>query len=447
MARLQHGKKASANSREYNRQALDTVDRHPLHRVKYYISVTSIFLQSQALPRVYFDWKALVWKLTGLNALSSDASKKLFHPSTDLLEIFQIPARDQWSASSLSLPELGSIWNQKSSMPPITEHRVVCLEECHCEIPKFSFPYTYQGYDNTLSSDIAERIKDATIVISTIVQVKPAHMDQAPHLNLLAVMATGMDWVDKDYCATRGITVINCPQSNIPAVSEHAMALYFAARKKIVEMHVRATTTDEWAQEGSLTKKFRDGPPLTASQEVLGIVGYGALGKRIEMLARVIGFSDVVVSDRKGATELRDTRVAFEEVLKKVTVLVLCCPRDPSTINLIGEVELKSMRSDALLINVARGGIVNEAALATALKQGWISCAATDVLEVEPGIIGSPLLPKTGDQIPNLTVSPHIAWFAQTTITTLQRLLKEGVDGWVAGKPVNVHVDEGRILK
>ena len=328
-----------------------------------------------------------------------------------------------------------------------TKHHVVCLEECHCKIPKFSFPYTYSGYHNTAIGDIAERIKDATILISTIVQVMPVHMDNAPRLKLLAIMATGMDWVNKIYCAERGITVINCPQSNIPAVSEHAMALYFAARKKVVEMHVRTTTTDEWAQEGSLTKKFLEGPPLTASQEVLGIVGYGALGRRIEMLARAIGFGDVVVSDRKGATELRDTRLAFEDVLKKVTVLVLCCPQDPSTINLIDEAELKSMRRDALVINVARGGIVNEAALAKALKEKWISSAATDVLEVEPGVIGSPLLPIKGDQIPNLTISPHIAWFAQETITTLQRLLKEGVDGWEAGKAVNFHVHEGMVLR
>jgi phosphoglycerate dehydrogenase-like enzyme len=332
-------------------------------------------------------------------------------------------------------------------MAPLPKHHVVCLEECHCAIPKFSFPYTYQGYYNTASDEIIPRIKDATIVISTIVQVMPAHMEKAPHLKLLAIMATGMDWVDKEYCATRGISVINSPQSNISSVSEHAMGLYFAARKKIVEMHIRTTTTDEWAREGSLTKKFLDGPPLTASQEVLGVVGYGALGKRIEMLARAIGFGDVIVSERKGASQLRDTRVAFEEVLKRVTVLVLTCPRDTSTVNMIGETELKSMRKEALLINVARGGIVNETALAKALKERWISSAATDVLEVEPGIKGSPLLPQDGEPIPNLTISPHIAWFAQETITTLQRLLKEGIDGWVVGKPVNVHVHEGRILR
>jgi phosphoglycerate dehydrogenase-like enzyme len=175
--------------------------------------------------------------------------------------------------------------------------------------------------------------------------------------------------------------------------------------------------------------------------------GYGALGKKIEMLARAIGFGEVVVSDWKGAAEIRENRVAFEEVLKKATVLVLCCPRDPSTVNPIGEAELKLMRSDALLINVARGGIVNETALVKALKQNWISSAATDVLEIEPGIIGSALLPKHGEPIPNLTISPHMAWFAQETISTLQRLLKEGIDGWVAGKSINLHVHESEVLK
>ncbi len=332
-------------------------------------------------------------------------------------------------------------------MAPILKHHVVVLEECHCEIPKFSFPYSYRGYMNTAPHQVFERIKDATVLIATIVPVMPAMLDKAPHLKLMAVMATGMDWVDREYCAKRGITVINCPQSNIPAVSEHTIGLYFAARKKVVEMHNLTTTTDEWAKNGTLTKKFPGGPPLSCSQETMGIIGYGYLGKRIEMLAKGIGFGEVIIADRKGGTKLQEGRVAFHDVLKRATTLVVCCPRDPSTINLISEVEFKSMREDALLINVARGGIVNEAALATALRDGTIGSAATDVLEVEPGVIGSPLLPKDGEAIPNLTISPHIAWFAAETIRTLQRLLKDGVDGWAVGKPINVAVHDGKVYK
>jgi len=258
------------------------------------------------------------------------------------------------------------------------------------------------------------------------------------------VIATGMDWVDKRYCAENGISVVNCPQSNIPAVSEHAMALFFASRRKIADLHMRTTTTDEWATVGTLKRRFAS-VPLSCSQETLGIIGYGALGKRIDMLAKRIGFGEVIIADRKGADKVRDGRVAFDEVLRRATTIMVCCPRDLSTINLICDAELKSMRKDALLINVARGGIVNEAALAQALREGWINSAATDVLEVEPGIRGSPLLPRDGEPVPNLTITPHLAWYAQETIKTLQRLLVEGVDGWVSGKPINVAVHEGKI--
>ena len=331
--------------------------------------------------------------------------------------------------------------------PSQPEHHVVCLEECHLEIPRFSFPHKYTGYYNTSQTEVASRIKDATIVIATIVPVYSRHMDQAPSLKLLILMTTGMEWVDREYCAKRSISVVNCPQSNTPAVSEHAMGLYFACRKKTVEMHNRTVQTNEWAERGSLTKRF-PGPPLSLSQEVLGIIGYGALGKRIEDLARGVGLGEIIVAERKGAKEIRAGKVEFADMLKRASTIMICCPRDPTTVNLIDEAELKTMRKDACIINVARGGIVNEAALGKALREQWIDSAATDVLEVEPAVRGSPLLPNDGEEpIPNLTISPHIAWFAQATITTLQRLLKQGMEAWLTGNPINVAVHNGQIYK
>ena len=331
--------------------------------------------------------------------------------------------------------------------PSQEEHHVICLEECHCEIPKFSFTHKYTGYYNTSQTEVASRIKDATIVIATIVPVHPHHMDQARNLKLLILMTTGMEWVEKEYCAKRDISVVNCPQSNTPAVSEHALGLYFACRKKTVEMHNRTMQTNEWAARGSLTKRFQ-GPPLSCSQEVMGIIGYGALGKRIEGLARGVGFGEIIVAERNGAKEIRPGKVEFAEMLKRASTVMICCPRDPKTENLIDEAKLRTMRKDACLINVARGGIVNEAALARGLREQWIDSAATDVLEVEPGVRGSPLLPEDGEEpVPNLTISPHIAWFAQATITTLQRQLKQGMEAWIDGSPINVAVHNGQIYK
>jgi phosphoglycerate dehydrogenase-like enzyme len=248
--------------------------------------------------------------------------------------------------------------------------------------------------------------------------------------------------------------VINCPATNIEAVSEHALAFYFAARRKIAEMDaaMKIRGPGEWVEKGTLTTRWESvgGAPLSCGQEVVGIVGYGRLGRRIEALCRGVGMGRVVVAARKGITGLLNgeekgavgavQRVPFEEVLRAVTVLVICCPRDASTIDLIGEEELRIMRKEAIVVNVARGGIVNEAALAKALIEGWIAAAATDVLGKEPGGRGTtPLLPLEGG-VPNLTITPHVAWFAAQTMTNLKTVLEEGVEAWVAGKPINVVV-------
>jgi glycerate dehydrogenase len=152
---------------------------------------------------------------------------------------------------------------------------------------------------------------------------------------------------------------------------------------------------------------------MGAGQETLGIMGYGTLGTRIEKLAKAVGFKEVLISERKKSSTVRSGRVGFEEALKRATVLAICLPKDHDTIDLIGEAELRAMRKEALIINVARGGIVNEHALAKALKEGWIAGAATDVLETEPAGLGtSPLIPdvaKGEEEVPNLTICEFLS--------------------------------------
>lgn len=144
----------------------------------------------------------------------------------------------------------------------------------------------------------------------------------------------------------------------------------------------------------------------------------------------------VLVSERKGASDVREGRVLFEEVLKRSTVLVMTCPLDPSTRNMIDEAELKAMRDDAILVNVGRGGIVNELALANALKNYTIAGAATDVFETEPATEENcPLLDKT---IPNLVLTPHMAWYSTGTIKGTQQVTKRNLELFVAGTPQNV---------
>jgi glycerate dehydrogenase len=303
---------------------------------------------------------------------------------------------------------------------------------------------------------VAARIRRATIVITNVVAVTPADMDAAPHLRLLAILATGMAWVDRPYCARRRISVVNAPSSNVDAVSEHFLALYFASRKRLVAVDRNVKTSDEWLRTTSLTKTiWPAGPPLGCKQETLAIVGYGTLGRRIEALARGVGFGEILIAERKGAREIRAGRVGFDDAMRRSTVVVLVLPREPDTVDLIGEPELRTMRQEMVLINVARGGIVNEAALAKALREGWIFGAATDVLDAEPGGPGTtPLLPREGEEdVPNLLVSSHVAWFSGQTIKNLQNLNRDGMTAFVEGRMYDpairgcVAVHDGEIWK
>ncbi|KAL4773447.1 D-isomer specific 2-hydroxyacid dehydrogenase [Aspergillus nidulans var. acristatus] len=320
-----------------------------------------------------------------------------------------------------------------------TNHHIVCLEECHCPIPAFSFPHSYTGYTSTSPShsEIISRLHDATIAITTLVPIMRETLQACPRLQCVIVMATGVEWVDIPAFQEKGVKVINCPGANVSTVAEHALALYFASRRKIVELHDAVMGSDEYAEKRTLIHRFGSGPPHTTQQEVVAIIGYGALGKRIEMILRALGMQ-VLIAERKGVMggDVREGRVSFETATQHATVVMVSVAKGPETVGLIGKNELKAMRSDELVINVARGGIVDEGALVNALKEGWIAGAATDVFDGEPPERGQSVLLR--ESVPNLLVSPHIAWFSESTIRNLQDLLVEGLEGFVEGNLVNV---------
>ena len=293
------------------------------------------------------------------------------------------------------------------------KHHIVVLESIHAPMPTFDFPHDITLHPRTQPSEVAERVKDASIVIACVTPVTPEHLEQSPNLGCLAIMAVGISWLQRAEFAKRGVTVTNCPAGNVDAVGEHVLALYFANRKRVSEVDAAVKSGLEWREQGTLTRRWarngeRPTPPLGCRQETLGILGYGNLGKRIKKLANAVGFGEVLISERKSAKEVRGGRTRFDEVIKRSSTIVVCVPKENDTIGMIGEREFGLMREEALVINVARGGIVDEAALARALRQGRIQGAATDVLEDEPGGKGtSPLLPdieKGEEPVPNLVI-------------------------------------------
>ncbi|KAJ5094305.1 D-isomer specific 2-hydroxyacid dehydrogenase NAD-binding [Penicillium angulare] len=328
-----------------------------------------------------------------------------------------------------------------------TVPHIVAIEAIHCPIPTFDIPHTRGIYEWTTESQLEERVKDATVIIATTIRLSARILspEVTPKLKLIVAMAVGTNHIDKFAAKQRGIPVCNCPASNLESVSEHAIGLYFSARRKLVSLHQATTrvlpspvSDTEWKANGSLRTRLHMSngkPPLTCGEETMGIFGYGGLGKRIAPMAGALGMT-VLVAERKGHSP-RENRVAFDEVLRKCTVLVMCLPRNPETENLISSTEFGMMRPEALLINVARGGIVDEAALLAALKEGQISGAATDVFNTEPaGKADSPLLGPEAEGL-NLIMTPHLAWYAERTLENYRIGMKAAIEKWYGGEIVN----------
>jgi lactate dehydrogenase-like 2-hydroxyacid dehydrogenase len=344
-------------------------------------------------------------------------------------------------------------------------HTIVALEGIHMLIPDFEIPVPHTAdqivHHFTQTEDIPARIHDATIIVTTSRKITAEILDPAvtPKLQLIAQLGTGTDNIDLEACKKRGITVCNTPGGNVEAVAEHALALYFSTRRSIPLVHSR-TKAGEWKAKRSITGYMRDGagmPPLTCRDEVCGIIGYGDIGQLVAQMAKGLGMK-VLVADRKAFANGSGTgtflesadiptdidlvnpkRTPFADVLRSATVLMLSCRLTPETRNLISTTELAQMQSSAVIINVARGEIIDEAALAFALQEKRIAGAATDVFAREPSDSeDSPLLALPDDV--HFIATPHVAWFSELTMKNLTILLKENVEGFLKGEPKHVVV-------
>lgn len=327
--------------------------------------------------------------------------------------------------------------------PPLPQHlKIVALETFFTPLPPLIVPkpYTYDliEYDRTTPAQVAERIKDADIVITTVVPIRAAALAEsnAPRLKLIAVMASGVDSVDLAACMARDICVLNSPNCNSVAVAEHVVSLYLAARRSMFQVQ-RALGRGEWSHMGGIMMRAytAGAPPRSCQNETVGIIGYGSVGKKAARLFGALGMT-VVVSGRRGedVSKRTDGRVAFEEVIQTASVIVVCCPLVPDTKDLIGAAEFAKMQPDAIIVNVARGGIVSEEALAAALRENRIGGAGIDVFDHEPATPESSVLVKaaTTEDL-NLIVTGHTAWVSASTRANYQRVVQENVERFIRG--------------
>ena len=310
------------------------------------------------------------------------------------------------------------------------QHAIVFLdrESVGANVRKPNFPHSYKEHQSTWTQDeIRDRLKDATIAIITKVPMRGDTLKQLPKLKLIAVAATGTDVVDKAYCKANGITVVNIRNYAFNTVPEHVLALMFALRRNL-PAYIEDVRNGRWGKVDQFC--FFDHPIRDIAGSTMGIVGYGAIGKEVGKRAQALGMR-VLPYDVMPQPGLVD----FDTLLTESDVITLHMPLTPGTKNMFGAAELKKMKPTAILINTARGGLVDEAALAEALKAGTIAGAGFDVLTKEPPKEGNILIDL---KLPNFILTPHVAWASVEAMQILADQLIDNVEAFVAGKPQNV---------
>ena len=289
----------------------------------------------------------------------------------------------------------------------------------------------WQFYGTTSSEVLAERLTDAHVVVTNKVRLDEAALRAATSLRLICVAATGTDNVDVMAASRLGITVCNVRGYATAAVVQHVFALILGLSVRLPEYRA-AVISGRW--QTSPIFCLLDFPIRELAGKSLGIVGYGNIGQAVAGVADAFGM-EVLVAQRPGTTEEHPGRLPLHDLLPRVDVLSLHCPLLPETRGLIGAWELALMRPDALLINTARGGIVDEDSLAEVLRAGKLGGAGVDVLTEEPPTCGNPLLQP---DIPNLIVTPHSAWASRDARQRLVDDLVENIRAYLSGTPRHV---------
>lgn len=296
---------------------------------------------------------------------------------------------------------------------------------------EFDFPHTLSSYGTTEAHETLARIRGADIVITNKVVISAQAFAENPQLKLVAVTATGVNNVDVEAAKQNDTAVCNIRAYGNESVAEHAFMMMITLMRNL-PAYQRDVAAGLW--ENSPFFCHLGAPIRDLNGKTLAIFGRGNIGKTLAIYAQAFKMN-VVFAEHKHAQSVRDGYVSFDEAIRSADVVSLNCPLTPQTANMIGEAELQQMKPGAILINCGRGGLVDEAALVAALKYGQIGGAGFDVLTQEPPRDGNPLLKA---RLPNLIVTPHIAWASQEAANRLFDILLDNINRFVAGNPQNL---------
>lgn len=288
-------------------------------------------------------------------------------------------------------------------------------------------------HHHTKPDEILGRLEGAHVVVANKALLTKEIIESSPSLKLIAVAATGVNNVDLKAAKAAEITVCNVTGYATPSVVQHVFSFALALSTGLTKYN-DMVRQGRW-QESKMFALL-DFPIMELSGKSIGIIGHGELGRGVEKIAAAFGM-DVLIAERPDASDIREGRLPFEEVIKRADIITLHCPLTSETENLIASKELEMMKDSAFLINTARGGIVNEQDLADALREGKIAGAGVDVLSKEPPSEGNPLLEK---DVPNILITPHTAWASRDARQRLLGQIAENITAFKSGAPRNVVV-------
>ncbi|HMP11535.1 D-2-hydroxyacid dehydrogenase [Acidovorax sp. JG5] len=296
--------------------------------------------------------------------------------------------------------------------------------------PKFT--HQLETYEQSSPQEVKERIADADIVVVNKVKLTRDAIASAKKLKLVAVAATGFDNVDVGACHEHGVSVSNIRNYAVNTVPEHTFALIFSLRRSICA-YQEAVRSGRWQDSGQFC--FFDFPIKDLAGSTLGVIGDGVLGQAVAQMGRALGMR-VIFAGYKGSSNQGVLYTPFEETLRSADILTLHCPLTKETHNMIGSTEFAMMKRKPLLINTARGGLVDESAVGPALDAGHIGGAAFDVVSVEPPPKNHPFMSLVNR--PNFILTPHVAWASDEAIQGLADQLIENIESFVRGEPRNL---------
>jgi glycerate dehydrogenase len=288
----------------------------------------------------------------------------------------------------------------------------------------------WREFAHTAPDQILERAAHAEAIVTNKVKLPGTLLERLPTLKLIAAAATGVDHIDIEAARRLGLGVCNVRDYATHSVPEHVFALALALKRNLTGL-AQAARDGRWSASDSFTLHAHAIDDLAGG--TLGILGAGTLGRAVARVGTAFGMR-VLLAERRGATVVRPGRAAFAQVLSESDVLSVHVPLTPETRQLIGAAEFAQMKPGAILINAARGGVVDEAALLNALRVGCLAGAGIDVLAQEPPPADHPLLTAN---LPNMIVTPHVAWASRQAQQKLAEEIVANIAAFMRGTSRN----------